>query len=213
MWHNNETFHRGMIQGTLWERAKLSYDLFVLHARWNQNEIAKVMNDTGNVFYLASLRDPVDAFRSFWDMVGLGGQLNISLEDFSKLIINFPFSKILELKKAVLKKALELEQPRVLESLEFKKSFIHGSYYFNIFGIDHREIQDIESVKRKIHDIETMFDKIVIVDQEYIEDSFILLKDTLCWDYRDMVHYRLNSRPTNSKSYLSSTARQALKGI
>ena len=39
----------------------------------------------------------------------------------------------------------------------------------------------------------------------------ILLKDLLCWDYQDVVNFKLNSRKESKKIHLSDEARAALK--
>ena len=39
----------------------------------------------------------------------------------------------------------------------------------------------------------------------------ILMKDMLCWDYHDVVNFKLNSRKESKKIHLSDEARAALK--
>ena len=187
-----ETFQRSMIKGTLWEQAKLKYDLFVLHARWNHTEISKLMEDTGNVFYLANLRDPVDTFRSAWDFVEKNYHQShgVTLEEFSRNLL----------------------KPKNISSNNSKPISSKFSYFFPRFGFTMKDIEDEESVKRKILDIEKMFDMILITDTEFIESSFIILMDALCWEYSDMVNFKQNLANPKEKSFLSSTARQALKG-
>jgi hypothetical protein len=64
----------------------------------------------------------------------------------------------------------------------------------------------------KIQDIDETFDIILLADSEFFEDSIILLKDALCWQYQDMINFQLNSKKTETKSSLSLAARNALNG-
>ena len=80
------------------------------------------------------------------------------------------------------------------------------------FGVNFKSMKDKEKIQKKILDIDEMFDLILIADNDAFDDSIILLKDALCWEYRDMVNFELNSKNPENKSSLSSTARQALHG-
>ena len=40
-------FNRGMIKSTLWEKAGFDYHIFLLHTRWDQSQVADVLNDRG----------------------------------------------------------------------------------------------------------------------------------------------------------------------
>ena len=64
---NHVPFRRDMLKGTVWEQAGLKYDMFLLHTRWNSQEISSVLNDQGDVLYVSIIREPVDLFRSWWD--------------------------------------------------------------------------------------------------------------------------------------------------
>ena len=46
----NVPFRRNMIQGTLWEKAGLEYDMFLLHSIWNHREISNTLSDHGDTF-------------------------------------------------------------------------------------------------------------------------------------------------------------------
>ena len=43
------------------------------------------------------------------------------------------------------------------------------------------------------------------------DESMILMKDLLCWDYEDIVNFKLNARKQSKKVELSDEARSALK--
>ena len=76
-------FQRDSIKGTLWEKAGLSYDIFLLHTIWNHAEIANTLSDQGDVFYVSVIRDPVELFRSWWDYLRLDKRYNRSIEEYA----------------------------------------------------------------------------------------------------------------------------------
>ena len=85
---NHVHFHREMIKGTLWEQAGLDYNMFLLHTRWNQKQVASILKDQGDVLYVSILRDPVELFRSWWDYLRLDKRYNQTLEEYSKTVAN-----------------------------------------------------------------------------------------------------------------------------
>ena len=75
-------------------------------------------------------------------------------------------------------------------------------------GLD--EIDDEDAVRKKIEDIEEKFSLVMIL--ENFEESLILMKDTLCWDYSDITSLKLNARKSES-SQLKESTRQKLKEV
>ena len=69
-----------------------------------------------------------------------------------------------------------------------------------------------EKVKRKIKVIDMLFDMILFADKTDFEDSVILLKSSINWNYKDMVNLKLNVRESSRKSKLSYEERRILKG-
>ena len=65
------------------------------------------------------------------------------------------------------------------------------------------------AVSEKIAEMENTFDLVMIADR--FDESMILLKDLLCWDYRDITNVKLNARRESTKSVLSDEVREALK--
>ena len=80
------------------------------------------------------------------------------------------------------------------------------------FGMDFEDMKDNDKVRRKVQDIDKTFDIMLIADNHSFEDSIILLKDALCWEYRDMINFKLNSKRVEMKSSLTPSARDSLKG-
>lgn len=70
-------------------------------------------------------------------------------------------------------------------------------------------MDNITAVNNKIHEIEKTFDLVLMADR--FDESMILLKNELCWDYQDVVNFKLNARKESRKTNLSEKAREALK--
>ena len=64
---SNVYYDRSMIIDTPWEKAGLNYSIFMIHTKWNHEEISKTLNDLGDVIYISIIRDPIEVFISFWD--------------------------------------------------------------------------------------------------------------------------------------------------
>ena len=180
--HMNESFpyKRSMIKETLWEKAGLEYDMFLLHSIWNHREIAETLSDHGDVFYFSIIRNPAFRFRSSWDYYDLSRKYNETIEEYAL-------------------KALKQRTP-------YKMSMLHE------FGLPLKAMNDRVKVEEKIKEIDETFDLILLADKDYINDSIILLKDALCWEYRDMINFQLNSQNEQLVTSLSPRAYQALKG-
>ena len=77
------------------------------------------------------------------------------------------------------------------------------------FGLPINENDNTAAVQSKIKEIEETFDLIMIV--EHFDESTVLLKNLLCWDYSDLTSLKLNVHDEKSKSTLSDQARKKLK--
>ena len=204
-----DLFDRKFISNTLWERAGLKYDMFLVHTRWNHSAISQVLNDNGDVFYFSFVREPLDQFMSFWDFYALGGYFKTTLEDFAKTVISN------ELKSK--------QQTRVCGGANFKcgmwssmlNDFGFGVEFNDLFNkrMDKKKKGVKDIVKSKIEEINNNFHMILLADSEYFEDSIILLKNALCWKYEDLApSVKLNTR-RSPLSVISVKSRNIIKGI
>ena len=184
---NHVPFHRDMIKGTLWEEANLTYDMFLVHTRWKHSQISSILEDKGDVIYISIVRDPVELFRSWWDYQRLDKRYKKTLEEY----------------------AMSINANQNLTGA--KRPFGFNQMLYD-FGMEFRDMRNEEKIQQKIQDIDETFDIILLADKEYFEDSIIMLKDVLCWDYRDMVNFKLNSKKQEMKSSLSTAAEQELRG-
>ena len=196
---NQNHFDRKMISNTLWEKAGLSYDMLLCHTRWNHTSVADVLGDHKDVFYLSILREPVELFRSFWDYAKLSKMYRTTLEKFARKIIYEETHLATKTQRS----------PGFNQMLhDFGVNFEHmvpkkGEHTFN---------RTREIIKNKIREIDDNFDLVLLADPTFFEDSLILLKNELCWNYTDIVSLKLNSRPANLKSKISPKAQELIKG-
>ena len=202
-----EHFDRKMMVNTAWEYAGLEYDIFLCHTRWNHTSVSHVLNDHGEVFYFSILRDPVELFRSYFEYYKVGetflGEIDgikkwkqTTLEEYARTVI---YNELKYKNKSG--GSHGYNQMLTDFGLDFKDLFTKGK--------DNSNIEDKQNVEKKIKEINENFDLIILADEEYFEDSIILLKNALCWQYEDMIGLKLNSQ---NKSEISSTTRNILKG-
>ena len=80
------------------------------------------------------------------------------------------------------------------------------------FGFPYEAMHGRVKIEDKIKEIDETFDLILLADYYYFNDSIILLKDALCWEYKDMINFQLNSKNEKLVTNLSPRAYQTLKG-
>ena len=77
------------------------------------------------------------------------------------------------------------------------------------FGLNSASFDNAIAIKEKIDEIDSTFDLVLL--KEKFDESIILLKDLLCWDYSDVTSLTLNAHDPKTKSKLSGIARQKLQ--
>jgi len=136
-------------------------------------------------FYFSILRDPVDLLVSFWDYYNVKRKLKGSwtIEKFANWT----------------------KKP---DYLEFGGANLRDTILFD-FGMSINEFGNVESVRKKIAQVEKQFGFVMLVEK--FRESMVLLKHHLCWTYEDMAGLRLNAQKNSSKSKPSDGAKAALK--
>ena len=180
-------FNVDLLEKTPWQLAGLSYNLFCLHNRWNGEEIKKLMGNSKNQkpVYFTILRDPVDLFISMWDYYDLGKIYdNVTLEEYA-----------LSNKKGKF-------EDRINEGIYGRNQMLWD------FGLDPNYFDNQSAINDKINEIDETFD-LVLLTEKYNE-SIILLKELLCWDYNDLRGLSLNVHK-RTKSKVSINARKTLQ--
>jgi len=171
-----------MISNTPWERAGLDYQIFCLHTIWNYKEVSQTLGE--DTTYITIIRDPVELFESLWVYAGMEHYYHTDLETFALSPKTGIFSN------------------RAFKNLG-RNQMLWDS------GLSGRNMDNITAVRNKIEEIEETFDLVLMAER--FDESMILLKNKLCWDYQDVVNFKLNARKESRKTTLSPEATAALK--
>ena len=70
----------------------------------------------------------------------------------------------------------------------------------------------VKNVRNYIKQIDRNFDLIILTGKAYYEDSIILLKHALCWNYEDIIGVKQNVMKKSKKSSMSNRAKRNIKG-
>jgi len=175
-------YSRTMIANTLWDRVGMGYDIFCLHTIWNYEEVEKSLGP--GAAYVTIMRDPVDLFESLWSYAGLSSYYNTDLETFA------------------LSPKLGQLATRAYRNLGRNQMLWDA-------GLSGRYMDNMTAIDNKIAEIDKTFHLVMMADR--FDESVILMKDLLCWDFNDVVNFKLNSRKENKKIQISDEAREALK--
>ena len=192
---NQDHFKRDFISNTVWEKAHLEYDMIYCHTRWNHSAVSQVLNDKGDVFYFSIVRDPIEQFRSFWDFYGVGKILNSTLEKYARHVM---YKEIISHSKT--QRSIGFNQMLTDFGVDFK-DMIKNSTDKDMTNVEER-------IRQKVKEIDNNFDLIMIT--EFYEDSIILLKHSLCWQYEDLISLKRNSA-RGKKSQISEGTRNIIR--
>lgn len=77
------------------------------------------------------------------------------------------------------------------------------------FGLDPAFFNNWTAINDKIAEVDSTFDLVLITEK--FQESMVLLKNLLCWDYGDLTSLKLNAHDASTKSSLSGKARAKLK--
>ena len=175
-------FSIAAIRNTSWYQAGIQPDIFCLHSIWsNFSAIRDVMGP--NTIYFTSIRDPIETFVSMWDFFQEGKERGMTIDEFFKLDL----------------------KSKDIKFIGYEYSLKHVLLYDFGFPSDATE----EMVDQKIQEIDEMFDFIMIV--EYFDESVVLLRNLLQWNFEDLSSLRLNSIKQNMKSNVSDLTRAKMK--
>ena len=145
--------------------------------------------------YITILRDPVAQYESVFNFMHFAKPLGFKdEEDPLGTFLKFPpaFQEIKPLMKATL--ALHLVRNPMLFDL----------------GLDFRYFQNKTAVDRYINFLDDEFDLVMIL--EHFDESLLLLKRLLCWELKDILHFKLNERQDIQKrKFISQEVREDIK--
>ncbi|XP_078384839.1 galactosylceramide sulfotransferase-like [Oculina patagonica] len=148
--------------------------IFCTHIRFNKEPINSVFPKT-KAKYITIIRNPVDRFKSAWMFHRIVEQAGISNNSFT--INTF------------------LKSPNALKemgkTLNKTKQILNCFSNPNLFdmGFEREHFQNMTLVRSYIDKMDREFDLVMITD--YFNESLILLKRLLCWEFEDIVYIKL----------------------
>ncbi|XP_020623478.1 galactosylceramide sulfotransferase-like [Orbicella faveolata] len=164
------------------------------HARFNKRPM-NYLFPKDRSRYITILRDPVAQYESVFNFMHFAKPLGFKdEEDPLGTFLKFPppFQEIKPLMKATL--ALHLVRNPMLFDL----------------GLDFRYFQNKTAVDRYIEFLDNEFDLVMIL--EHFDESLLLLKRLLCWELKDILHFKLNERQDIQKrKFISQEVREDIK--
>ncbi|KAL9955546.1 hypothetical protein ACROYT_G036884 [Oculina patagonica] len=159
--------------------------IYSTHIRFNKGPINSAFPKT-KAKYITILRNPVDRFRS-------------ALMYFSLILRYSNVSANEDAVNAFLKSpnALEEIRKRLSKTKYYKMpNLISNSNCFDM-GLSQEDCQNMALVKGYIDKMDREFDLVMVTD--YFDESLILLKRLLCWEFEDIVYIKLRVRTKTIK--------------
>ena len=158
------------------------YDILTNHAVYNRKEMDAVVP---NAKYIAIVRDPVYQFESAfgyfeWANKGMGlGQHPNPFEAFMMDPLYYYTTK----------------------NYRWKTASKNGQLYdFGIFPNSYKNMSEA-SLQAKIKQIDKEFDLVLLT--EYFDESLILLKQLMCWEYDDIIYLSKGVRKDDHRYNIS----------
>lgn len=160
------------------------------HTRYSKKTMNYLFPKNRSI-YVTILRYPVDQFESVFNYVGFGEVYNFGT-DPTQSIKGF-------LKKGIAFKDISKTRSSVLA---------RNPMMFDL-GLDYQFYQNATAVKDYIAFLEKEFDLVMIM--EYFEESMVLMKRLLCWEFSDILHIKTNERIDKEKAVFSDNIKENIK--
>ncbi|XP_055356059.1 galactose-3-O-sulfotransferase 4-like [Paramacrobiotus metropolitanus] len=141
------------------------YDIFAHHARYNKDVIPSLMPK--NTVYIAIVREPTAMYQSAWTYFSLNQRFGVSLNDFAADPHRFYFNSTDN------------------RSLQFARNPMLSD-----FGLEKEDFDNMTVLQETIDYIDKRFALVMISD--YMDESLVLLRQLLCWEWDDVVEFHLN---------------------
>ncbi|XP_078389848.1 galactose-3-O-sulfotransferase 2-like [Cetorhinus maximus] len=177
-------FRAEFVKGFAKSRVK-EYDIICNHMRFYLPEVMKVM-PIGS-FYFSIVRDPVQLAESafaYYHNESPAFKRAASLVEFVRHADTY------------------------YNSSEPNSHYARNLMWFD-FGHDNNMADTPVYVRAVLGVLERTFDLILVA--EYFDESLVLLKEALCWEIKDVAHFKLNARSSDSVSPLNATTAEMVK--
>lgn len=165
-------------------------DVMMNHFIWNKDEIVALMGT--NVTALTILRNPIDAFESFYSFVNLQEELGMNMTQFIQL--------------------LRENDPKTWRNTSNAHKIMRGVYNYSTshsLGMSYESIQNDAAIDKYILKLEKEFDLVMITEK--MEESLILLRYLMCWQLEDIVIFDYHVRSSDVPVKLSEEDQKELR--
>ncbi|KAK2708933.1 hypothetical protein QYM36_014531 [Artemia franciscana] len=183
-----ELFSLKLVEETPWHN--LGYDIMAVHTRWNHSAVKEALGG-GDPAFVTMIREPTQLFESLYGYF-----------KFYKFLGNITLPEFLD----------------KLEDTKFKRKMKYWRIQNNRYGRNQMlfdlgfPVKDFDNeikVKQFVEETAINFDFVMITEK--MEESIVLLKHLLCWEYKDLVFLKLNARHDSTKIKLSARQEKLLK--
>lgn len=165
------------------------------HARYNRRAMHWVLPKDRSV-YITILRYPLWQYESVFNFMSMPYWLGYNDDDPDPLSTFLKFTPSGHDLRVLMKKKLALH-------------LIRNPMLFDL-GLDFRYFQNKTAIENYFDFIAKEFDIVMIM--EHFDESLVLLKRILCWDYEDILYFKLNERPDKKKrSNLTEEVKRDIK--
>ncbi|XP_070568537.1 galactosylceramide sulfotransferase-like [Ptychodera flava] len=139
------------------------FDIMAGHFRYNRPEVHRLIP---NAMYITILRDPVKRFESAFGYYEVAKQLGLGRKEN-------PLDTFMKYPNRFMRKDMNM------------KFQLRNGMMFSL-GFEEQYYGDESMIESKIEQLANELDLVML--SEYYDESLLLLKDLLCWDFED-IHY------------------------
>ncbi|XP_054165997.1 galactosylceramide sulfotransferase-like [Oppia nitens] len=153
-------------------KANISYNMIASHMRFNYEELKAMMSL--NTKFVTILRHPNTLFESVYSYYNLKLLFNVTYDDFLKyLYTNTTNGKNIRINSRL------------------HQRFGRNQMSFDL-GLNVTQFENNITINKFIDKLEKHFDLVLI--NERMDESLILLRQELCWTLNDVIVFKLNAR-------------------
>ncbi len=168
-------------------------DFMMQHFIWNKDEIVALMGS--NVAALTILRNPINAFESFYSFVNLQEEFGMNITKFIQFL-----------------RENDPKTWRDTSTADSAHKIMRGVYNYSIshsLGMSYESILDDAAIDKHILKLEKEFDLVMITEK--MEESFILLRYLMCWQLEDILIFDYHVRSSDAPVKLSDEDQKELR--
>ena len=159
----------------------VEYDIHAFHGKWNIKVFNKIIP---KAFRVTILREPVSCFESMYSYYRLGRRTNLTVNEF----------------------AIQIASKNPTRSLRSRHGKDNQLYDL---GLSAANLEIPAKVDEKVNQLSKEFDLVMMT--EFFEESLILLREAMCWSFRDIAYIAKNKRAAKRKRDVTDEASGILK--